>query len=60
MTKEQRKEAVNLLAQQLQQELGLLKLAQEQRFFKLNYSYFQKLRQCKNATDWSEQKLPKR
>ncbi|MEX8082452.1 tape measure protein [Acinetobacter baumannii] len=33
MTKEQRKEAVNLLAQQLQQELGLLKLAQEQRFF---------------------------
>ncbi|HAV5381779.1 TPA: phage tail tape measure protein [Acinetobacter baumannii] len=33
MTKEQRKEAVNLLAQQLQQELGLLKLAQEQRLF---------------------------
>ncbi|MGQ1450881.1 tape measure protein [Acinetobacter baumannii] len=33
MTKEQRKEAVNLLAQQLQQELALLKLAQEQRLF---------------------------
>ncbi|MFX9718367.1 tape measure protein [Acinetobacter baumannii] len=33
MTKEQRKEAVNLLAQQQQQELGLLKLAQEQRLF---------------------------
>ncbi|HCQ8872462.1 TPA: transglycosylase SLT domain-containing protein, partial [Acinetobacter baumannii] len=33
MTKEQRKEAVNLLAQQLQQEIGLLKLAQEQRLF---------------------------
>ncbi|MDC5226414.1 tape measure protein [Acinetobacter baumannii] len=33
MTKEQRKEAVNLLAQQLQQEVGLLKLAQEQRLF---------------------------
>ncbi|WP_443744616.1 tape measure protein [Acinetobacter baumannii] len=33
MTKEQRKEAVNLLAKQLQQELGLLKLAQEQRLF---------------------------
>ncbi|WP_434728275.1 tape measure protein [Acinetobacter sp. PVC-6A] len=33
MTKEQRKVAVNLLAQQLQQELGLLKLAQEQRLF---------------------------
>ncbi|MDV7542880.1 tape measure protein [Acinetobacter baumannii] len=33
MTKEQRKEAVNLLAQQLQQELGLLKLAHEQRLF---------------------------
>lgn len=33
MTKEQRKEAVNLLALQLQQELGLLKLAQEQRLF---------------------------
>ncbi|MDC4397377.1 tape measure protein [Acinetobacter baumannii] len=33
MTKEQRKEAVNLLAQQLQHELGLLKLAQEQRLF---------------------------
>ncbi len=33
MTKEQRKEAVNLLAQQLQQELGLLKLAREQRLF---------------------------
>lgn len=33
MTKEQSKEAVNLLAQQLQQELGLLKLAQEQRLF---------------------------
>ncbi|CAA0184243.1 tape measure protein [Acinetobacter baumannii] len=36
MTKEQRKEAVNLLAQQLQQELGLLKLAQEQRLFQAN------------------------
>ncbi|NAS06212.1 tape measure protein [Acinetobacter haemolyticus] len=33
LTKEQRKEAVNLLDQQLQQELGLLKLAQEQRLF---------------------------
>ena len=39
MTKEQRKEAVNLLAQQLQQELGLLKLAQEQRLFRLNKLY---------------------
>ncbi|NAR50102.1 tape measure protein [Acinetobacter haemolyticus] len=33
LTKEQRKEAVNLLDQQLKQELGLLKLAQEQRLF---------------------------
>lgn len=33
LTKYQRKEAVNLLGQQLQQELGLLKLAQEQRLF---------------------------
>ncbi|MDH2526299.1 tape measure protein [Acinetobacter baumannii] len=33
LTKDQRKEAVDLLAQQLQQELGLLKLAQEQRLF---------------------------
>ncbi|WP_023270163.1 tape measure protein [Acinetobacter gyllenbergii] len=33
LSKKQRKEAVNLLAQQLQQELGLLKLAQEQRLF---------------------------
>lgn len=32
-TKDQRKIAVDLLAQQLQQELGLLKLAQEQRLF---------------------------
>ncbi|MFA3682659.1 tape measure protein [Acinetobacter baumannii] len=39
MTKEQRKEAVNLLAQQLQQELGLLKLAQEQRLFQAQQSY---------------------
>ncbi|MGK7735306.1 tape measure protein [Acinetobacter baumannii] len=39
MTKEQRKEAVNLLAQQLQQELGLLKLAQEQRLFQTQQSY---------------------
>ncbi|MGF2346346.1 tape measure protein, partial [Acinetobacter baumannii] len=38
MTKEQRKEAVNLLAQQLQQELGLLKLAQEQRLFQARLS----------------------
>ncbi len=33
LTQDQRKEAVNLLGQQLQQELGLLKLAQEQRLF---------------------------
>ena len=32
-TKDQRKEAVDLLAQQLQQEIALLKLAQEQRLF---------------------------
>ncbi|MGA4854187.1 tape measure protein [Acinetobacter haemolyticus] len=33
LTKEQRKEVSNLLDQQLKQELGLLKLAQEQRLF---------------------------
>jgi tape measure domain-containing protein len=33
LTKEQRKEAVNLLAQQLKQEIALVKLAQEQRLF---------------------------
>lgn len=33
LTQDQRKEAVNLLGQQLQQELGLLKLAQEQKLF---------------------------
>ncbi|ENU43226.1 hypothetical protein F985_01936 [Acinetobacter seifertii] len=32
-TKEQRKEAVDLLAKQLQQELGLIQLAREQRLF---------------------------
>ncbi|MDC4822586.1 tape measure protein [Acinetobacter baumannii] len=38
LTKDQRKEAVDLLAQQLQQELGLLKLAQEQRLFQARLS----------------------
>ncbi|WP_407580975.1 tape measure protein [Acinetobacter pittii] len=33
LNKDQRKEAVNLLGQQLQQELGLIMLAQEQRLF---------------------------
>ncbi|MDQ9890049.1 tape measure protein [Acinetobacter pittii] len=33
LTKEQRKEAVDILAQQLQQEIALVKLAQEQRLF---------------------------
>lgn len=33
LTKDQRQQAVDLLAKQLQQELGLLKLAQEQRLF---------------------------
>ncbi|RDJ49449.1 phage tail length tape measure protein, partial [Acinetobacter baumannii] len=38
MTKEQRKEAVDLLAQQLKQELGLMQLAQEQRLFQARLS----------------------
>ncbi|WPP56340.1 tape measure protein [Acinetobacter pittii] len=38
LTKDQQKEAVNQLAQQLQQELGLLKLAQEQRLFQARLS----------------------
>ncbi|WP_081033864.1 tape measure protein [Acinetobacter lactucae] len=35
LTKDQRKEAINLLGQQLQQELGLIMLAQEQRLFQV-------------------------
>lgn len=38
LTQEQRKDAVNLLTQQLQQERGLLKLAQEQRLFQARLS----------------------
>ncbi len=38
LTKDQRKEAVDLLAQQLKQELGLMQLAQEQRLFQARLS----------------------
>lgn len=38
LTKDQRKEAVDLLAQQLNQELGLMQLAQEQRLFQARLS----------------------
>ncbi|USA54574.1 tape measure protein [Acinetobacter sp. C32I] len=39
LTKSQRQEAVNLLSQQEQQELALIKLAQEQRLFQIQQSY---------------------
>ncbi|AUT35001.1 MULTISPECIES: tape measure protein [Acinetobacter] len=38
LTNDQRKEAVDLLAQQLKQELGLMQLAQEQRLFQARLS----------------------
>ncbi|MDC4518545.1 tape measure protein [Acinetobacter baumannii] len=38
LTKDHRKEAVDLLAQQLKQELGLMQLAQEQRLFQARLS----------------------
>ncbi|MBP8005299.1 MAG: transglycosylase SLT domain-containing protein [Acinetobacter sp.] len=42
-TEDQRKEAANLLDRQLQHELGLIKLAQEQRLFQANQYYMSEI-----------------